>query len=129
MLVTGNLGGCPGFPGTQSTDADGDGVADDIDNCPNIGNADQADEDEDGIGDVCDCEECPGADTRSKHQVIFEDIISTSFTGTDSCLICHSSDKAREILDTAHWNWQGVVHGIEGLEGETHGKRDLINNL
>ncbi|MFL5760889.1 MAG: thrombospondin type 3 repeat-containing protein [Thermomicrobiales bacterium] len=34
-------------------DADGDGVADDVDNCPNVANADQADADGDGVGDAC----------------------------------------------------------------------------
>lgn len=36
------------------TDADGDGIADSMDNCPNQANADQADTDGDGLGDVCD---------------------------------------------------------------------------
>ncbi len=35
-------------------DADGDGVADDVDNCPNIANTNQADNDGDGIGNECD---------------------------------------------------------------------------
>jgi hypothetical protein len=35
-------------------DADGDGVADDLDNCPSVANADQADSDGDGVGDACD---------------------------------------------------------------------------
>ncbi|MFC1864997.1 thrombospondin type 3 repeat-containing protein [Chloroflexota bacterium] len=38
-------------------DADGDGIADSIDNCPGISNPDQADSDSDGIGDACD--NCP----------------------------------------------------------------------
>ncbi len=40
-------------------DADGDGVADEIDNCPNDPNPDQNDDDDDAVGDVCDV--CPGA--------------------------------------------------------------------
>src|SRR4029079_5586090 len=35
-------------------DADGDGVADDVDNCPAVANANQADADGDGAGDLCD---------------------------------------------------------------------------
>lgn len=126
VLVTGNLGGCPLFPTeTPPADADADGVADPNDNCPNVANADQADADGDGIGDICDC---PTVAERSTHQVIFEDIVAGDFDGPESCLICHS-DHARDILATAHWNWQGVVTNIDGLEGEVHGKRDLINNL
>ncbi|MCU0224454.1 MAG: thrombospondin type 3 repeat-containing protein [Acidobacteria bacterium] len=39
--------GCP--------DADGDGVADLLDNCPAVSNPGQADSDGDGSGDACDC--------------------------------------------------------------------------
>jgi hypothetical protein len=42
---------------TSILDADGDGVADNVDNCPNNSNANQADTDSDGLGDVCDA--CP----------------------------------------------------------------------
>jgi hypothetical protein len=35
-------------------DADGDGIADSVDNCPNVANIDQSDVDADGIGDLCD---------------------------------------------------------------------------
>ena len=35
-------------------DADGDGVADNLDNCPNVYNPNQTDTDGDGIGDLCD---------------------------------------------------------------------------
>jgi hypothetical protein len=38
-------------------DADGDGIADDVDNCPARANADQHDEDADSRGDACD--PCP----------------------------------------------------------------------
>lgn len=40
-----------------TTDTDGDGVVDSIDNCPTMANTDQHDHDGDGRGDVCDV--CP----------------------------------------------------------------------
>ena len=49
-----------GTPGTGRTgpdacpDADGDGVADAVDNCPATPNPDQLDADADGTGDACE---------------------------------------------------------------------------
>ncbi len=40
--------------GAGDSDADGDGVPDELDNCPQVANADQADSDGDTIGDACD---------------------------------------------------------------------------
>ncbi|MCV6630098.1 MAG: FG-GAP-like repeat-containing protein [Flavobacteriaceae bacterium] len=42
------------IPDICDTDADGDGIDDDVDNCPNTENPDQKDIDGDGKGDVCD---------------------------------------------------------------------------
>jgi uncharacterized delta-60 repeat protein len=39
---------------TGTSDLDGDGIADDMDNCPRTANADQADADGNGVGDACD---------------------------------------------------------------------------
>jgi hypothetical protein len=38
----------------STTDGDGDGVIDFIDNCPTVANADQKDADGDGVGDACE---------------------------------------------------------------------------
>jgi hypothetical protein len=38
----------------ELSDADGDGVSDDVDNCPGVYNPDQEDSDSDGYGDACD---------------------------------------------------------------------------
>jgi len=48
-----------GFALFVMSDADGDGVPDDVDNCPATANGDQADGDGDGIGDACDA--CDGS--------------------------------------------------------------------
>ena len=45
-----------------SEDADGDGIADAVDNCPHVTNPDQSDVDGNGVGDACDephCEPMP----------------------------------------------------------------------
>jgi hypothetical protein len=42
---------------SPDADADGDGVADAVDNCPADANADQADNDGDGLGDICDADD------------------------------------------------------------------------
>jgi len=38
----------------DTTDTDGDGIGDSLDNCPAVANADQEDGDGDGVGDACD---------------------------------------------------------------------------
>ncbi|QKX18397.1 PHB depolymerase family esterase [Microbulbifer sp. YPW1] len=45
---------CSTGGGEPTTDTDGDGVEDALDNCPNTANANQADNDNDGIGNACD---------------------------------------------------------------------------
>jgi len=70
-----------------------------------------------------------GHAAKPLHQKLFEDLGLAEYEGTAaSCLICHS-DQARDILKTAHWRWKGPVTSIDGLEGQMHGKRDLLNNL
>ena len=52
-----NSAGNSGAAYIFSSDADGDGVVDLIDNCPNDPNPDQVDLDQDGIGQACDPDE------------------------------------------------------------------------
>jgi hypothetical protein len=48
---------------------------------------------------------------------------------TAECLKCHE-DKAKEILDTAHWRWTGPSPFTQGHEKRTDlGKRNLLNNF
>ena len=66
-----------GYALFMMSDADGDGVPDDIDNCPVTANPDQADADGDGIGDACDnCDASIGPEftklTRTGTEIIGE---------------------------------------------------------
>jgi hypothetical protein len=55
--VCDNVDNCLGVANADQADADGDGIGDACDNCPSVSNPGQADGDSDGIGDVCD--NCP----------------------------------------------------------------------
>jgi len=50
------------------------------------------------------------------------------YEGTQSCLNCHAGEGV-EMLNTGHFKWQGLTNNIAGLEGEEHGKNDLLNNF
>ncbi len=50
------------------------------------------------------------------------------YEGTRSCLMCHASEGV-EMLNTGHFKWARKSENIVGLEGQAHGKNDLINNF
>ena len=60
--------------GVGDSDADGDGVPDDLDNCPQVANTDQADSDGNTIGDACD-----QGDTETGRKI---DDVALSLKGT-----------------------------------------------
>lgn len=68
------------------------------------------------------------ATDKPRHERIFTDILPEGYQGTQSCLTCHAAE-AQDLLQTGHWNWAGTVANIAGLEGQTHGKIDLLNNF
>jgi octaheme c-type cytochrome (tetrathionate reductase family) len=59
------------------------------------------------------------------HELYFSVIL---YEGTESCLMCHQ-DEGEAALDMGHFKWEGKSNRIAGLEGQTHGKNDLINNF
>ena len=125
------LAGCEGDDGAPGIDgvagADGaDGQA-----CWDLNNNGVGDPDEDingdGIIDVYDC------NAYASGAYAIEQLHTGYFTehpyeGTESCLNCHGK-MAEEVLDTAHFKWEGTASNIEGFEGGTHGKKDILNNF
>jgi octaheme c-type cytochrome (tetrathionate reductase family) len=59
------------------------------------------------------------------HDLYFSVIL---YEGTESCLMCHE-EVGEDALTMGHFQWQGKSDRIVGLEGQVHGKRDLLNNF
>jgi octaheme c-type cytochrome (tetrathionate reductase family) len=59
------------------------------------------------------------------HDLYFSVIL---YEGTESCLMCHEKEGAA-ALEMGHFKWQGKTDRIVGLEGQSHGKQDLLNNF
>ncbi|MFO0665147.1 MAG: thrombospondin type 3 repeat-containing protein [Polyangiaceae bacterium] len=100
----------PTRPGTytgvpSATDADGDGVPNDVDNCPTIFNparpmddGRQADADGDGIGDACDV--CPEDKTQACKPPSARDLDDDGVPdGNDNCPLVANADQADKDKD------------------------------
>jgi len=81
----------------------------------------------DGVVDVVDCNAIAsgGYAPAQLHRGYFTE---NNYEGTKSCLNCHGST-GDDLLDDAHFKWEGTASNIAGYEGEIHGKNDLINNF
>lgn len=64
-------------------------------------------------------------DAAELHDILFS---LMDYEGTQTCIMCHSREAA-DVLEMGHFKWQGETENIVGLEGESHGKIDLINNF
>jgi len=125
------LAGCSGDDGTDGLDGkdgvDGaSGVA-----CWDLNENGVKDPEEDLNGDgeidVVDCNAiASGAYDKEKLHVGY--FTENTFEGTGDCLDCHGLEGA-DMLMKAHFTWQGTASNITGVEGEIHGKNDLINNF
>ena len=78
-------------------------------------------------GQVCEEGVCVEGPEDPPNKILFESIGEPDYQGTQTCLTCHSNHAAN-IMETGHWNWSGAVDNIAGLEDQTHGKVDLIND-
>jgi len=81
-------------------------------------------------GNTPDANNTPPPTTKTRHERIFTEIIPGGYTGPGSCQICHS-DKAADVLQTAHWKWRGTNVNIVDAGGAVipgeHGQIDLFN--
>jgi octaheme c-type cytochrome (tetrathionate reductase family) len=59
------------------------------------------------------------------HEIYFSAIL---YEGTESCLMCHEKE-GLAALEMGHFKWEGKTDRMAGLEGQTHGKNDLLNNF
>ena len=59
------------------------------------------------------------------HDLYFE---LREYEGTKTCLMCHE-EEGTQMLDSAHFKWDGLSENMVGQENEIHGKNDLINNF
>ena len=137
FVLGAGLAGCEGSDGAAGANgvngadgADGlDGTAGQA--CWDLNNNGIGDPDEDingdGVVDVYDCNAyASGAyEIDQLHKGYFTE---HPYVGTQSCLNCHGK-LADEVLQTAHFKWEGVATNIEGFEGGTHGKNDILNNF
>lgn len=97
-ITIGDLGGCgasaavweylaydTAAPGTETEDADGDGIETAVDLCPEVADVEQLDTDADRLGDACDaCPNDPQNDSDADGLCADEDICPQSTDNTDS---------------------------------------------
>ena len=79
-----------GDNGGNDPDADGDGIADDVDNCINTPNSNQIDGDSDGVGDVCD--NCPGASNADQSDIDGNGVGDVCEPTESDCIIVNFND-------------------------------------
>ena len=134
FMASFGLSGCDGDDGAAgATGAAGqDGVGSAGISCWDLnqnGTGDLPDEDinGDGVVDVLDCNATSSGayEPEQLHKGYFEE---HAYEGTQSCMNCHGKI-GDDLLNTAHFQWQGVASNIEGHEGDRHGKKDVLNNF
>jgi len=131
LMASFGLSGCDGddgAPGATGTGADGSAGISCWDlNQNGIGDLPDEDVNGDSVVDVLDCNatSSDAYEPEQLHKGYFEE---NAYEGTKSCLNCHGKI-GDDLLNTAHFKWEGVASNIEGHEGEIHGKKDILNNF
>ena len=66
---------------------------------------------------------------HTDHSSFFHKPFADGPAVTRACLECHK-DSAQEVMETAHWNWQGPEVMVPGHDAPMRiGKRNVINNF
>ena len=71
----------------------------------------------------------PERPLHTDHTTFFQEPFDDGPEVTRACLECHP-DSSAEVMQTAHWNWQGDPVMVEGHDEPMRiGKRNVINNF
>ena len=125
------MAGCEGDDGAPGADgADGADGTDGI-SCWDLNENGQADPEEDlnddGVVDAADCNAL-ASDAYAPvqlHKGYFE---QNPYEGTESCLNCHGTI-GDDMIESAHFKWEGLATNLVGFENQQKGKNDIINNF
>jgi len=125
------MAGCEGDDGAPGADgADGADGAEGI-SCWDLNENGVADPEEDLNGDgVVDATDCNAlaSDAYAPVQLHKGYFAENPYEGTESCLNCHGNI-GDDMIDSAHFKWEGLATNLVGFEAEIHGKNDIINNF
>jgi len=71
----------------------------------------------------------PAHPLHTDHSTFFQKPFADGPSVTRACLQCHPQ-ASREVMQTAHWNWQGEEVMVSGHDDPVRiGKRNVINNF
>ena len=86
-----------------------------------------------GAADLSDAatawQKMPAHPLHTDHSTFFQAPFADGPSVPRACLQCHPQ-ASREVMQTAHWNWQGEEVIISGHDEPVRiGKRNVINNF
>jgi hypothetical protein len=124
--------------GSTTTDSDGDGVADSLDNCPNVSNSGQADLDGDGTGDVCDADadgdgvgaddNCPRTRNPNQEDSNGDGVGDACSTDSDGDGVADRDDNCPQVPNSPQDNRDGDNQGDACDDSDGDGVVDSADN-